>query len=323
MSTAVENVTKLRFWCQKVLPLVYDDSLSYYEVLCKTVTKINELRDAVENDVERLDAKDEELDGKITAVQNEIDTFEQSVIDAFNQYKEETDKNFAQLKQELTDAYDELEASFKKQFADMQADFTKQFGQLYNTITQVKDEVDAEMKLIEQKISQMRDEIQSIRELTRLLNSQTVAYVDSEIEKLRKEIPELIYTVKSPIDRHEETIQEAFDELFGALSYGSYTAEQFDEQDYTAEEWDNFDLTAYEFDTAGKDMTAIPWYLKMRNPFSGRFESAVEVVKTLCTFHTGDRTAEYIDELDETADTIDAYDRTAYEWDMLNVAAEG
>lgn len=31
------------FWCQKVLPLVYDDSLSYYEVLCKVVDYINQL----------------------------------------------------------------------------------------------------------------------------------------------------------------------------------------------------------------------------------------------------------------------------------------
>ena len=32
-----------KFWCYKVLPLVYDDSLSYYEVLCKVVDYINEL----------------------------------------------------------------------------------------------------------------------------------------------------------------------------------------------------------------------------------------------------------------------------------------
>lgn len=32
---------KLRFWCQKVLPLVYDDSLSYYEVLGKVVDYLN------------------------------------------------------------------------------------------------------------------------------------------------------------------------------------------------------------------------------------------------------------------------------------------
>ena len=31
------KVDGFRFWCQKVLPLVYDDSLSYYEILCKVV----------------------------------------------------------------------------------------------------------------------------------------------------------------------------------------------------------------------------------------------------------------------------------------------
>lgn len=37
------TLTKFKFWCYKVLPLVYDDSLSYYEVLCKVVKYINEL----------------------------------------------------------------------------------------------------------------------------------------------------------------------------------------------------------------------------------------------------------------------------------------
>lgn len=37
------NYEKLRFWCQKVLPLAYDDSLSYYELLCKVVTHLNTL----------------------------------------------------------------------------------------------------------------------------------------------------------------------------------------------------------------------------------------------------------------------------------------
>ena len=30
-------------WCQKVLPLVYDDSLSYYEVICKLTNYISGL----------------------------------------------------------------------------------------------------------------------------------------------------------------------------------------------------------------------------------------------------------------------------------------
>lgn len=37
------ELKNFRFWCYKVLPLVYDDSLSYYEVLCKVVDYINKL----------------------------------------------------------------------------------------------------------------------------------------------------------------------------------------------------------------------------------------------------------------------------------------
>jgi hypothetical protein len=36
-----------RFWCQKVLPLVYDDSLSYYELLCKVVKYLNNTNEDV------------------------------------------------------------------------------------------------------------------------------------------------------------------------------------------------------------------------------------------------------------------------------------
>lgn len=39
----MRNMPYFRFWCYKVLPLVYDDSLSYYEILCKVVTYINKL----------------------------------------------------------------------------------------------------------------------------------------------------------------------------------------------------------------------------------------------------------------------------------------
>lgn len=68
-----------RFWCQKVLPLVYDDSLSYYELLCKVVDYINknledinslaegftELKSFVENYFDNLDVNeiiDQKLD---------------------------------------------------------------------------------------------------------------------------------------------------------------------------------------------------------------------------------------------------------------------
>lgn len=43
-----------RWLCQKVLPLSYDDSLSYYEVLCKLTGKMNEIIEAINTNFERL-----------------------------------------------------------------------------------------------------------------------------------------------------------------------------------------------------------------------------------------------------------------------------
>jgi len=39
--TFTGDTRPFRFWCQKALPLVYDDSLSYYEVLCKMAEYMN------------------------------------------------------------------------------------------------------------------------------------------------------------------------------------------------------------------------------------------------------------------------------------------
>lgn len=38
-------IDKLRYYAYKILPLVYDESLSYYEVLNKVANKINEVID--------------------------------------------------------------------------------------------------------------------------------------------------------------------------------------------------------------------------------------------------------------------------------------
>ena len=43
----VSYLRPFRVWCQKVLPLVYDDSLSYYELLCKVVDYLNKTMEEV------------------------------------------------------------------------------------------------------------------------------------------------------------------------------------------------------------------------------------------------------------------------------------
>lgn len=66
------DIKHFRFWCQKVLPLVYDESLSYYEVLCKVVKYINDLIDSDKAIIEDIDA----LRADMTVIQNWIDNFD-------------------------------------------------------------------------------------------------------------------------------------------------------------------------------------------------------------------------------------------------------
>lgn len=71
------SLRHFRFWCQKVLPLVYDNSLSYYEVLCKVVKYINDLIDSDKEIIKDIDS--------IKALLTEVEEFMEN-------YREEAEK---------------------------------------------------------------------------------------------------------------------------------------------------------------------------------------------------------------------------------------
>ena len=82
----IAGIQKFRFWCQKVLPAVYDDSLSYYELLCKVVDKLNEVI-----------AKDNEQSEVINIIATELnglkELFERFINSGFDDYyKEQVEK---------------------------------------------------------------------------------------------------------------------------------------------------------------------------------------------------------------------------------------
>ena len=101
---------QFRYWCQKVLPLVYDDSLSYYELLCKVVNYLNETIKIVElagEDVDNLHTAYVELETYVNNyyanldVQHEINnklnvmagdgSLSALIQPFFGEYKEEID----------------------------------------------------------------------------------------------------------------------------------------------------------------------------------------------------------------------------------------
>ena len=77
----MNNIRPFRFWCQKVLPLVYDDSLSYYELLCKVVNKLNE----IVNNENNLNKDFKELYEYVTNYINSLD-IESDVKNVLNEW---------------------------------------------------------------------------------------------------------------------------------------------------------------------------------------------------------------------------------------------
>lgn len=69
----IENA---RFWCFKVLPLVYDESLSYYEVLCKVMKKLNELIGSLDTLPEEI----KQIEAAIAQIEKWIEEFDTTVI---------------------------------------------------------------------------------------------------------------------------------------------------------------------------------------------------------------------------------------------------
>lgn len=77
------NLSYFKFWCQKVLPLVYDDSLSYYEILCKVVDYIN-----------KLIADDKTIIDNVNGLKNELAIVQKWIADFDTSFVEEIIKKY-------------------------------------------------------------------------------------------------------------------------------------------------------------------------------------------------------------------------------------
>lgn len=82
------RLEKLRFWCQKVLPTIYDDSLSYYELLNKVVEHLNTTVEAVDDAIDEINSFE-------TSVNSSIEEFENSVNASIDEFEEEVNTSVA------------------------------------------------------------------------------------------------------------------------------------------------------------------------------------------------------------------------------------
>ena len=98
-------IDNLKYWCNKILPLVYDDSLSYYEVLCKTSAKLNEVITSTNGLLDAWDTYKNDIDAAFGEYTAELDK-------KFNDFSDEMKTEFVRFKQSVND---EISAEFNRQ----------------------------------------------------------------------------------------------------------------------------------------------------------------------------------------------------------------
>ena len=164
-SQAPHFLTKVKTYCAKVLPLVFDNSLSYYEFLGKVCHKLNECIDALNsqnlNIIEFTHMVQLEIENFEKYIDNRITEFEDEMKKAWEEYKEELNKAFADFKNEMLAAWEEEKAinekfrtdllndfnSFKTEITAQQERFETQIKADFNTY---KETVNAEIEQFEQ-----------------------------------------------------------------------------------------------------------------------------------------------------------------------------
>jgi len=77
---------RFRYWCQKVLPAVYDDALSYYELMCKIQSHMNVIITEVNKEGEGI----EELQKRVQELEDLFKQFQEHGFDDF--YLDQIDK---------------------------------------------------------------------------------------------------------------------------------------------------------------------------------------------------------------------------------------
>ena len=125
-------IDNIKYWCNKILPLVYDDSLSYYEVLCKTSAKLNEVITSTNGLLDAWDTYKNDIDAAFGDYTAELDT-------KFNNLSDKVAADFLRYKDTVDN---EIRLEFDKQDKKLRAQDNK-IAEQDGQITAISDKVNS------------------------------------------------------------------------------------------------------------------------------------------------------------------------------------
>ena len=189
-----DGIPYLRFWCQKVLPAVYDQSLSYYEVLCKLAAFLNKMVEELEKMQDNIDALHKAYKDLQYWVNAEIARFEAHMEQHFddltrelwNRFEEYKNNTNTTLQQWFNNYATNTTNNLNKKFNDFVTNANTRIDQMFNTYTsstnnefntwktdftnqynQWKDEVNGQITNINSNISSLTTRVTALENMVK------------------------------------------------------------------------------------------------------------------------------------------------------------
>ena len=189
-----DGIPYLRFWCQKVLPAVYDQSLSYYEVLCKLAAFLNKMVEELEKMQDNIDALHKAYKDLQDWVNAEIARFEAHMEQHFddltrelwNRFEEYKNNTNTTLQQWFNNYATNTTNNLNRKFNEFVNNANTRIDQMFNTYTsstnnefntwktdftnqynQWKDEVNGQISSINSNISSLTNRVTALENMVK------------------------------------------------------------------------------------------------------------------------------------------------------------
>lgn len=224
------KIKPLHCYVQKVLPLVYDDSISYYEVLAKTTSKLNEVIHSINDLTENIEGM---IDDKIQAA---LEDFKRELI--------------AELQQQIDDINARIDGANERITA-----LTGRVNDDEVLIVALRSDLDNLAATLTNALQNITRRLDQIETDYKKADADIYVFFLAKIAQIEEEIQHIVLadvTVIDPVTGTREDIQTALNDLYKVCTAWTLTAAEYDALQLTAAEYDALQLTAFEFDYLAK-----------------------------------------------------------------------
>lgn len=204
------KVPNIHYWTQRVLPCVFDESLSYVEKINKLEEEINKLIEDYNTFGQAVTNEINTFEGETT---NQINAFVTQVTDDINSFKENVTNNINSFETDIRNIVEEFETAINNDIATFKQTITTQQEQFE---TRVNNDINAMQEVVNEIPNTVTTQVNAITQPWLVAN--VPAMVESSVAKnVNKffDVDSLIYVT------HDESIEDLNNWTTTGIYYGT------------------------------------------------------------------------------------------------------